>query len=113
MLTADSPEVRDFAAAYQENKNLAHARGPSGYRIVVVDRRKYLAIDEVPTFEGSDCPGQSGRFLVDKATGDVYTIRGYGQRGHRIGTVADLTEKYRACSATFRPAASVQIITVR
>lgn len=101
--TADSDAIREMVAAYEENRNLAHGRGPSGYRVVVVDRRKYLAIDEVPTFEGRDCPGQGGRFLVDKATGVVYTIKGYGQRGWRIGTVEGLTAKYREGSATFRP----------
>ena len=97
---ADSPAVRGMIDAYQENRNMAQ-RGPSGYRIVAIDRRKYVAIDEILTFEGRDCPGQSGRFMVERATGRVFTIRGYGQRGHYIGTVEGLTEQYRAGSATF------------
>ncbi|HXN62320.1 MAG TPA: hypothetical protein VN886_17885 [Acidimicrobiales bacterium] len=109
MLTATSSEVVDFVAAYQENRNLGHASGPSGYRIVVVERRKYLAIDEVRTFEGQDCPGQSGRFLVDRATGAVYTIRGYGQRGHRAGMLVILTEQFRQGSRTFTPEARVHV----
>ena len=111
MLNAASSEVVEFLAAYQENRNLAASRGPSGYRVVVVERRKYLAIDEVPTFEGRDCPGQSGRFMLDRETGLVYTIRGYGQRGDRIGTLDALTRQYRAGSATFRPDAEGHLET--
>lgn len=105
MLAAGSPEVVDFVEAYQQNRNLAQSRGPSGYRVVVVERRKYLAVDEVPTFEGNDCAGQSGRFLVDRETGVVFTIRGYGQRGDRIGTLSRLAVQYREGSATFNAAA--------
>lgn len=102
-LSAASPEVRTFVAAYEENKNLTSAGRPSGYRIVVVERRKYLAVDEVLTFEGADCPGQSGRFMVDRETGAVFTILGYGKRGHRVGTLEGLTAKYLKGSATFWP----------
>lgn len=105
LLTADSPAVVAFVEAFQENTNLAKSRGPSGYRVVVVERRKYLAIDRIPTFEGRDCPGQSGVFMVDRATGTVYKIRGYGQRGDRVGDLERMTEQYRAGSATFNPEA--------
>lgn len=87
------------------DRNLAHAQGPSGYRIVIIERRKYINVDEKPTFEGEDCPGQSGRFMVDRATGEVFTIKGYGQRGQRIGTLEALAAQYRAASATYHPAA--------
>ncbi len=100
-----SPEVLDFVEAYQENRNLVATIGPSGYRIVTVGRRKYIAVDEIPTFEGRDCPGQSGRFLVDRETGVVYTIKGYGQKGYRIGDLAGLAQQYREGTATFRPEA--------
>lgn len=114
MLTDTSPEVREFVAAAQENRDLAKQRSaPSGYRIVVVVRRKYLAVDEIPTFEGRDCSGQSGRFLVDRETAEVFTIRGYGQRGWRVGTLETLTEKFRAGSATFDPAAGCHWETSR
>lgn len=111
MLTATSPEILAMIEAYQENCNLAHSRGRSGYRIVVVERRKYLAIDEVPTFDGEDCPSQSGRFLIDRATSVVYSIKGYGQRGWRVGTVEGLTAQYLAGSATFNRDAGGHVAT--
>src|SRR5258708_470804 len=91
-LSANSPEIRDLVAAYEENRNLGsfgYLRNAYPYTIVAIDRRKYVAIDET-------CGEvhHSGRFLVDRATGEVYSIRGYGQRGHRVGTVAGLTEQY-------------------
>ena len=111
-MNATDPEVQDFLEAYQTNRHLAAPDGPSGYRVVVIERRKYLAVDEIPTFEGQDCAGQAGRFLVDRADGSVFTIRGYGQRGHRIGTLASLTATYRAGTATYpggpRPTAHVE-----
>lgn len=109
-LHPESPEVVDFVAAYEENRNLAHGRGLSGYRVVVVARRKYLAVDEVPTFEGRDCPHQqSGRFLVDRETRQVFTIRGYGQRGWYVGDLATLATQYRTASGTFRPGARCHV----
>lgn len=108
-LHALSPEVLDFVEAYQENRNCSLSAGPSGYRIVADDRRKYIAIDEVPTFEGLDCAGRGGRFLVDRASGTVFTIRGYGQRGHRVGTLEHLAAQYREGTATYRPDARVHV----
>ena len=114
MLSASDPAVIEFVTAYQENRDLgSRAWTPSGYRVVTVERRKYILVDEIPTFEGVDCPGQSGRFMVDRATGEVYTIRGYGKRGHRIGTLAGLAEQYRAGSATFDPEARAHMETRR
>lgn len=95
-----------MVAAFEENRNLAaaHSWRANGWSVVIVaeDRRKYIAIDETDALDGEvRGSNRSGRFLVDRETGDVFTIRGYGQRGHRIGTVEGLTEKYRAGSATF------------
>ena len=104
-LTANSPNVVEFVAAYQENRNLA-----SSWRccIVVIERRKYLAIDEADANDDGS-PSEyhrSGRFMVDRETGVVFTIRGYGQRGDRIGTLEGLAARYREGSATFRPNAN-------
>src|SRR6266700_6580121 len=88
---ADSLEIRLFVAAYEENQNIA---GHS-CRIITEDRRKYIAIDEQYMAGEGAFIGRSGRFLIDRATGIVYTIKGYGQRGYRIGTVTGLTAQYR------------------
>lgn len=108
MLGASSPEVRDFAAAFEENRNLTvrtstNPGGWKGYRIVLEDRRKYIAVDETDLGDTPPYTHRSGRFLIDRETGVVYSIKGYGQRGYRLGTVTDLTAKYRAASATFDP----------
>lgn len=108
MLTAESPEVVEFIAAYQENKNLAHSWR---YVIVATARRKYLAIDEADD-NGDGTPSEfhrSGRFMVDRETGAVYMIRGYGQRGDRIGTLEGLAAKYREGTATFNPNARAHL----
>lgn len=86
--SADSPAVRDFIAAAEENRS--QGEGVYGFRgLRAENRRKYIAIDE-------DLGGQwSGRFLVDREDGTVYGIRGYGQRGHYIGTLASLAAQYR------------------
>jgi hypothetical protein len=103
-LSATSPEMLDFVEAFQENRNLGwRGRGRSGSRIVAVERRKYIAIDEIHTFEGADCPGQSGVFLIDRETWEVYKIEGYGKRGRRVGSMAELAIRYREASATFTP----------
>jgi hypothetical protein len=106
LLTADSPEVVEFVAAYQENANLAlgHLEHIT-CRIVAETRRKYILIDEIDQCDGRDCAGRSGRFMVDRATGRVFTIRGYGQRHRPIGTLAGLAAEYRKGSATFNPTA--------
>jgi hypothetical protein len=105
MLTATSPEVLDFAEAYQENVSLARKWA---YKIVAIDRRKYVAIDE--TDEGPSVH-RSGRFLVDREDGTVYTIKGYGQKGYRIGTLSGLAQQYREGTATFRPEATAHTET--
>ena len=107
LLSADSPEVVDFMAAYEENRNLATTWR---YRIVGETRRGYITIDEADADGG---PSRSGRFMVARATGEVFTIRGYGKKGYRIGTLADLTGDYRAASATFRPDARCHTETSR
>ena len=85
------------AAAYEENRNLAH-NGPSGYvgstSRSMRSRRSRVAIARA----------KSGRFLVDRETGEVFTILSYGKRGHRVGTLERLTTKYLEGTATFWPA---------
>ena len=92
MLSATSPEVLDFIAAYQENQDTAN------HRTIAEDRKKYIAIDEVDR-----------RFLIDKETGVVYSIKGDGQRGYRVGTVESMPASYRKATASFDPNSSVHM----
>jgi hypothetical protein len=107
--TASSPEVVAFMAAVQDNRNLAVGRDwrANGWevRIIASDRRKYIAVDETDAFEGEVMADvhRSGRFLVDRATGYVYTIEGYGRKGSFVGTLVTLTEKFIAATATYDP----------
>jgi hypothetical protein len=44
---------------------------------VAKTRKKYIALDR----------GGSGVYLVDRATGDVYSIKGYGVPNRKVGTL--------------------------
>lgn len=48
--------------------------------VTAKDRSKYIALDV----------SGSGKFLVEKSTGDIFGIKGYGviHRGHRYGNMA-------------------------
>lgn len=83
MLTAHSVEIGDFIDAMERNRN--QRPGDRPVRFEVKERRLYLAIDEV---DGG------GRFLVDRFSGDVYGIEGYGKRGRRLGHIEALTERF-------------------
>jgi hypothetical protein len=97
-LTATSPEILAFLRAWHEN---GRARFERDCGSLVYDeyapktakeRRKYIALDE----------GRSGRFLVDKATGVVFTIKAYGTTNRRIGTLAELTAQFDVGTASYR-----------
>jgi hypothetical protein len=115
--TASSPEVIAFMAAVQENRNLAVSSGwrANGWevRIIAEDRRKYIAVDETDAYQGEVMADvhRSGRFLVDRAMGYVYTIEGYGKKGHFVGTLEDLTAKFIAATATYDPEARSHVET--
>jgi hypothetical protein len=111
LISGASPEIVELVAAYQENRTLAASRRKGGYRIVAENRRKYILLDEIPTFEGRDLPGRGGRFMVDRETGRVFTIRGYGKRGHYVGTVTSLTAAYRQGSASYKARAGGHVET--
>lgn len=40
--------------------------------------------------------GSSGYYLVDKTTGDMWTIKAYGVPNRRIGTLAEVVARWRA-----------------
>lgn len=104
MLTDDSPEIREFMEAYEANQKIS--RRWCYDRVVAETRRKYILIDET-TESGVS---RSGRFMVDRETGYVYTILGYGKRGHLIGTsLGKMVAEYRAATASFDPRCRVSI----
>ena len=55
------------------------------YAKTAKDRSKYIALDD----------GTSGAFLVEKLTGDVWTIKGYGRKNRRVGTLDELIAHYQ------------------
>ena len=59
---------------------------PAPRTVVLVTRRKYLAVDIQDT-----ATARWGRYLIDRTTGEVWGIRGYGQPhpGHFYGHVQD------------------------
>ena len=79
--TSDHPLIQEALTVWHEADRAAFARqyprldydSPS-YRKTAKDRRKYIALDR----------GESGAFLVDKATGEIYGIKGYGVAGQRV-----------------------------
>jgi len=91
MLTAQSPEIRELLTAWHEAGRAAFERSYTSLQYdtyepkTVKERRKYLALDR----------GTSGYFLVDRATGEVFSIKGYGVPNRRVGTVEELTAQYR------------------
>jgi hypothetical protein len=113
--SADSPAVVAFMQAVQDNRNLAVSKDwrANGWevRIVATDRRKYIAVDEADAFEGElQDHHRGGRFLVDRATGVVYTIEGYGKRGRACGTLEGLTVDFTLASATYNPEARSHVV---
>ena len=68
----------EFETRYR-NLNYDQTRGRTA-----TDRRKYVALDE----------GQSGAYLVDRATGDVYRIKskyGVPDKSKRLGHIDEIT----------------------
>lgn len=86
-LDAESPEILEFLKRWHE-----HGRAEfeaNGYKNLHYDdynpktaktRRKYVALDR----------GSSGHFLVERETGRVYTIKGYGVPNRLVGDVREL-----------------------
>lgn len=77
MYTADSPEVRSFVAAFQRVKGY-------NYPLSTTTRRKYIQVER----------DHSAIFLIDKATGKVYNVLGFGKRGLQAGNLWNLTAAY-------------------
>lgn len=93
MYTATHPTITALVTAWHEAGRASYATAyPASYATGVYDRtevkrakdrRKYVAMDD----------GSSGAFLVEKQTGEVYGIKGYGvpHLGKHYGHVEQLT----------------------
>jgi len=101
-LTASSPEVQRFLAAWHENGRAPFQRFTpnldydSYYPKTATERSRWIRLDKGGEFN------RSGEFVVDRATGEVYTIKAYGRPNRRIGTLASLTAEFSAATATHR-----------
>jgi len=60
--------------------------------VTIKPRSKYYALDV----------GSSGKFLIDKITLTVYSIKAYGQKGYCQGTIQDVIERYEQDITTFK-----------
>ena|SRR6478672_7060862 len=93
-ITTTDPLVQDFLTAWHENGRAPFERWTPNLVYDdyepkhAEDRKKYIALDR----------GSSGAFLLDKATGAVYSIKAYGKPNRAIGHIAELTAKYRAAT---------------
>ncbi len=97
---ATDPRVVDFLVAWHENGRDDFARRypnldyDGHYHKHATDRRKYICLDD----------GNSGSMMLEKTTGKVYGIKGYGQihRGHSCGDIEALTDDFRDATQTNR-----------
>jgi hypothetical protein len=77
MYSTDSAEVVAFVAAYQRVKGW-------NYPLSTSQTPKYIRVDR----------DHSGVFLIERSTGRVYNVQGYGKRGSQAGTLSNLTSAY-------------------
>lgn len=101
MLTNESPEVVEFLAAWHE-----HERAPFEARNKTLaydeyaaksahTRRRFIACDYGIANAATRC----GKFLVDRKTRRVYSIKGYGVPNRNLGPLDELTARYRTFTA--------------
>ncbi len=99
--TVEHPAVAAFLSAWHENGRAAFERSTPSldydtyYPKTAKDRSKYIALDRGGEFN------RSGVFLLDKATGIVWSIKGYGVKNRQLGHIDALTAKYESGRSTF------------
>jgi hypothetical protein len=86
MLSSTSPEVVEFLKRWHTAARVEFAKRHSSkwaeetydtnHAKHATDRRKYIACDEGP--HDRDGGGRSGVYLIERETGRVFTIKGYG-----------------------------------
>ena len=87
-LTIDHPLIQQFLAGWHEDGRAGFERAyrnldydSDAYAKSAKERRKYIALD---CGRGDFA---SGVYLVDRMTGEVYTIKAYGVPNRRIGHI--------------------------
>lgn len=95
-------KVEELKKAMQERTDLyfkSNFKNLEPEKVTIKKRSKYWALDV----------GSSGKFLIDKITLSVYTIKGYGVKGYLQGTINDVIERVQADINTFKGLMSGQI----
>ena len=94
-LSAESPEIQEFLKAWHDN---GRPEFEARYKALVYDvherktaktRRKYIALDR----DGS------GMYLVDRSSGEVYSIKAYGVPNRYLGNLSAITAAFREATA--------------
>ncbi|OFV86870.1 MAG: hypothetical protein A3J75_00130 [Acidobacteria bacterium RBG_16_68_9] len=95
-LTADNPDIQEFLAAWHET---GRARFERDHSALIYDeyapkraiqRRRFIALNRVT----------GGRYLVERQTGVVYSIRAYGVANRPLGSLVALAAAYRRATAS-------------
>lgn len=84
-----SPAIQTLADTIAANYAARAGQVPYLPKTAIVVRKKYILIDRFLTNDQ-----QSGMFVVDPATNEVFNICKYGRPNRRIGTVEDVTAEY-------------------
>jgi hypothetical protein len=92
-LAAILRKVAEFLPVWAEHRNRFYCYSQSNTAATwATDRNKFIALD----YGDTDTTSASGCFLVEKATGYVWTIKGYGKKKHICATdLAELTRQYQ------------------
>jgi hypothetical protein len=93
--------IAEFLPVWEENKDINNQDAPAFAKAAcwATDRNKFIALDYgcVGTTSGSGC------FLVEKATGYVWSIKAYGKKNRIVAvSMADLVRQYRESNETAR-----------
>jgi hypothetical protein len=93
-ITATDPRITGFLTAWHAAQRADFERNYD--RLVYDDyamktaheRRRFIACDR-----GNEHT-RSGVYLVDRTTGDVYSIKAYGVPNRRLGTLEEVTARF-------------------
>jgi len=97
-MTVESIEIQEFLRAWHENGRATFERDRSAliydeYAIKrAKNRRRFIALDR----------DTSGMFLVERETGEVYSIQGYGVPNRKVGSLLGLTVAYQLATEAGR-----------
>ena len=87
-LTAFAKLVEQQQMAEWDTKGYTHHRLPGSQccKVTIKPGRKYTKVDV----------GDSGKYMVENDTGDIYGIKAYGviHRGHRYGNLSTIHDYY-------------------